>query len=133
MQELMDEIAIMQYEGSLKDSCINAFPNLHLVDKDNTLNEAMARIRMQEGKKVLALVDNMNSTLEEDPDLAQLLTLSETVSMTSLEGVTIYEVKALGREPGIPILAVLTIIIWYFPRKEQILWQTIVWRKAIVV
>ncbi len=103
-QGLMDEIAIIQYENNLKDSCMNAFPNLHLVDKDNTLNEAMARIRMQRGKRALTLVDNVNNTLEEDQDLAQLLTLPGTVILTSrlkeMDGFTTYEVKAPGRETG---------------------------------
>lgn len=103
-QGLMDEIAIIQYEGCLRDSCMSAFPNLHLVDKANMLNEAMARIRMQEGKRVLTLVDNMNNTLEEDPDLTHLLTLPGTVILTSrltgLEGFTTYEVKAPSRETG---------------------------------
>ncbi len=106
-QGLMDEIAIIQYVGCLKDSCMNAFPNMHLVDGENALNEAMARIRMQEGKRVLTLVDNMNNSLEEDPELKQLLTLPGTVIMTSrltsLEGFTTYEVKAPGRETGMLI------------------------------
>lgn len=106
-QGLMDEIAIIQYAGCLKDSCMNAFPNMHLVDGENTLNEAMARIRMQEGKRVLTLVDNMNNTMEVDPDLAQLLSLPGTVivtsRLTSLEGFTTYEIKAPGRETGMLI------------------------------
>ncbi len=106
-QKLVDEVAVIQYEGSLKTGCMKAFPNMHLVDGENTLNEAMARIRMQEGKRVLTLVDNMNNTLEEDPELEQLLTLPGTViltsRLTSLEGFTTYEVKAPGKETGMLI------------------------------
>lgn len=106
-QKLVDEIAIIQYESSLKSGCMNAFPNMHVVDDNMVLNEAMARIRMQEGKRVLTLVDNMNNTLEEDPDLAQLLTLPGTVILTSrlagLESFTTYEVKSPSRETSMLI------------------------------
>ena len=106
-QRLVDEVAVIQYEGSLKSSCANAFPNIQQMAGENTLNEVMARIRMQEGKRVLTLVDNMNNTLEEDPELKQLLTLPGTVILTSrltgLEGFTTYEVKAPGREMGMLI------------------------------
>ncbi len=103
-QKLVDEIAIIQYEGSLKDSCRNAFPNMRVTDGDMAWKEALARIRMQKDKRVLTLVDNMNNTLEEDPELGQLLTLPGTViltsRLTSLKGFTTYEVKAPSRETG---------------------------------
>lgn len=103
-QKLVDEIAVIQYEGSLKSSCLNAFPNMRATDGDVAWKEALARIRMQQGKRVLTLVDNMNNTLEEDPELEQLLTLPGTViltsRLTSLEGFTTYEVKAPSRETG---------------------------------
>lgn len=103
-QRLVDEVAVIQYEGSLKSSCMNAFPNMRVMNEDVAWREALARIRMQEGKRVLTLVDNMNNTLEEDPDLEQLLTLPGTVILTSrlttLDGFTTYEVKAPGKETG---------------------------------
>lgn len=103
-QKLVDEIALIQYEGSLADSCISAFPGIFGDGENGILQEAMARIRMQEGKRVLTLVDNMNKNPEEDPNLAQLLTLPGTVivssRLTSLEGFTTYQVEPLNKEMG---------------------------------
>lgn len=103
-QKLVDEIALIQYEGNLIDSCITSFPGIFAENETGILQEAMARIRMQEGKRVLTLVDNMNKNPEEDPNLAQLLTLPGTVivssRLTSLEGFTTYQVETLNKEMG---------------------------------
>lgn len=106
-QGLVDEVAVIQYEGSLVNSCANSFANLYAEDSNSILAEALARIRMQEKRRVLTLIDNMNNTLEEDPDLKQLLTLPGTVILTSrlteLEGFTTYKLRMPNKEMGMLI------------------------------
>lgn len=103
-QGLVDEITVIQYEGNLADSCLNAFPNVRGENREGILQEALARIRIREDKRVLTLVDNVNNTLEEDPALAKLCTLPGTVLLTSrlaeMEGFTTYDIKAPGKETG---------------------------------
>ena len=106
-QGLVDEIAVIQYEGNLADSCLNAFPNVRGENREGILQEALARIRIREDKRVLTLVDNVNNTLEEDPALAKLCTLPGTVLLTSrlaeMEGFVTYNIKAPGKETGMLI------------------------------
>lgn len=96
-EHLVDYICAVQYEGSVEESFSRAFS---LTGKgasaEGNFREALARIRRHVGEKVLVLVDNMNSSPQEDPALRELLELEATVLMTTrrtgLEGWTSYPV-----------------------------------------
>lgn len=103
-EALTDCICVIQYENSLADSLIRAFPEIRGADRENNFREALTRIRMHAGERILIVIDNMNRSQEEDPDIEILCTFPATVFVTSryqeMEGFETYRIHTIGREAG---------------------------------
>lgn len=101
-EKLVDAICVIQYSGSLEDSFARAFSNVCAGDSNHNFNEALGIIRSYEKKNVLILIDNVNSTTEEDASLSRLQNLPGTIFITSrsieLEGFETYFVKSPAKE-----------------------------------
>ncbi len=106
-EKLVDAICTVQYEGSLAESFVRAFLQVSGDSLEENFREALSRIRSYHNKRVLILIDNVNRTMEEDKDLAELLQLSATVIMTSriveIPGFQTYKVKVPTRETSLLI------------------------------
>lgn len=101
-EALTDCICVIQYENSLADSLIRAFPEIRGADREDNFREALARIRMHAGERILIVIDNMNRSQEEDPDIEILCKFPAAVFITSryqeLAGFETYRVHTIGRE-----------------------------------
>lgn len=80
---LAEQIVVVQYEVSLADSFMTAFPAMKGMEPESALMEIFIKLRQIKDKKLLVLVDNVNRSCEEDPDLKQLQTLPGAVFVTS--------------------------------------------------
>lgn len=100
-ERLADCICVVQYEKSLTDSMIKAFSEVYGTDREQNFKEALSRIRIHEGKRILIVIDNM--TEEPDPSEAkELCGLPATVFVTSrchkMDGFETYQVGACGQQ-----------------------------------
>ncbi|MDE5680122.1 MAG: ATP-binding protein, partial [Lachnospiraceae bacterium] len=100
-ERLVDYICTVQYENSLADSLIKAFPEVRGIDRENNFREALARIRVHAGAGILLVIDNMNGGQEEQGWEA-FTELPATIFVTSrqqkLEGFETYQIEPVGKE-----------------------------------
>ena len=100
---LADYICVVQYEGSLAKSLVHAFPQIHGTDMSENFKEALAKIRVHTGKKILIAIDNMDGGVDEN-ELEALQKLPATVFVTSryqkMKGFKTYRLKAIGKDAG---------------------------------
>lgn len=103
-ETLIDCICVIQYEKGLADSLIRAFPEIRGGDREKNFREALAKIRMHAGERILIVIDNINRSQEEDPDIEMLCKLPGTVFATSryqeLAGFETYRLPAIGKDAG---------------------------------
>lgn len=103
-EALADCICVVQYEKSLADSLIRAFPEIRGADREKNFKEALARIRMHAGNQILIVIDNMNRSQEEDTDIEMLYKLPGTIFVTSryqeLTGFETYQLRTIGKDAG---------------------------------
>ncbi len=101
---LADYICTIQYERSMAESVVRAFPNLMGDTQEEKVKEAFSRIRALEQEKVLILIDNMDQGLEADETIQELMNLPASIFITSrrqmLAGFTTYEIKPLDKKAG---------------------------------
>lgn len=102
-ERLTDYICAVQYENSLEDSLIKAFPEVRGTDRETNFREALARIRVHAGERVLLIIDNMNCE-QEGSAWEELGKLPATVFITSrhqrLAGFETYRIEPVGEEAG---------------------------------
>ena len=100
---LVDYICVVQYEGGLAKSFVHAFPQIHGTDMNENFKEALARIKVHRGKRILFAIDNMDGGVEES-ELEALRKLPATIFITSryqkMKGFKTYRLKAIGKEAG---------------------------------
>ncbi len=103
-EALVDCICVIQYERGFADSLVRAFPEIRGADREKNFREALARIRMHAGEKILIVIDNMNRIRKEDPDIGMLCKLPGTIFVTSryqeMEGFETYQLRAIEKEAG---------------------------------
>ena len=101
---LADCICVIQYEKGLADSVIRAFPEIWGRDRDKNFREALARIRIHTKERLLIVIDNMNRSQEEDPDIDMLCKIPGTIFVTSryqdLAGFETYQIHTIGKDAG---------------------------------
>lgn len=100
-EHLVEYICVIQYENSLEDSLIKAFPEIRGADRDANFREALARIREHAGEKVLIIIDNMNCGQEELKQ-EEICKLPAVIFVTSrrqkLEGFETYRIETMKKE-----------------------------------
>lgn len=100
-ERLVDYICTVQYENSLEDSLIKAFPDVRGIDRETNFREALARIRVHAGEGILLVIDNMNCGQKEQGWEA-FCELPATIFVTSrqqkLEGFKTYRIESVGKE-----------------------------------
>ena len=79
VENLVDYICVIQYEGGLAKSFVNAFSQIYGTDIKENYQEALARIRRYADKNVLIVIDNVDSEVED----AELEEQSESAGNTS--------------------------------------------------
>lgn len=98
-EQTVDLMAVIPYSGSLVDSFSRVFPGFRPEEAQEHFHHTLFQLEQhaQEGRRVLVLIDNMNRTMQEDPDLQRLCELPCGVLITSrrpdLEG---FEVLRIG-------------------------------------
>lgn len=101
---LADYICVAQYEGSLADSLIKAFPEVCGTDRESNFKEVIARIHMHTRERVLLVIDNVGENCSREPELQRLLSLSAAIFFTSrcqeIAGMETYEIKTIEKEAG---------------------------------
>ena len=105
VQEKQGEyVGLIQYEGSLKNSFIKSFLNLHGNDRENCYLECKNQLEKLKDRSVLLFIDNIDTALEEQ-ELADLRQLPCTVIATSrirqMEGLESYPVEPLQKEAAL--------------------------------
>lgn len=100
-EQLVDYICTVQYENSLADSLIKAFPEVRGIDRENNFREVLARIRVHAGAAILLVIDNMNCGQEEQC-WEEFCELPAAIFVTSrqqkLEGFETYRIEPVGKE-----------------------------------
>ena len=100
-EKLVDDIAIVQYEGGLARSMVKAFPLVQGTDLNEGYKEVLANIQMLQGRKVLLIIDNMDGSVDEK-ELEVLCKLPVTIFITSrhqkLKGLQTYCLKSIGQD-----------------------------------
>lgn len=100
-EHLVDYICTIQYENSLENSLIKAFPEIRGADREANFREVLARIREHAGKKVLIVIDNMNCGQEELKQ-EELCKLPAVIFVTSrhrrLAGFETYRIETMKKE-----------------------------------
>ncbi|MBR5317814.1 MAG: tetratricopeptide repeat protein [Lachnospiraceae bacterium] len=103
VENLVDYICVIQYEGGLAKSFVNAFSQIYGTDIKENYQEALARIRRYADKNVLIVIDNVDSEVEET-ELEALCNLSATIFVTSrfqkMQGLETYHLKPISRTAG---------------------------------
>lgn len=103
-EALADCICVVQYEKSLVDSLVRAFPEIRGADREKNFREALARIRMHAGERILTVIDNMNCSQQQDPDIEMLDKIPGTIFVTSryqkLAGFETYQIHTIEKEAG---------------------------------
>lgn len=100
-ERLVNYICAIQYENSLEDSLIKAFPEIRGVDREANFREALARIRAHADAEILLVIDNMNGG-EEKQGWEAFCELPAAIFVTSrqqkLEGFETYRIEPVGKE-----------------------------------
>lgn len=100
-ERLIDDIGIIQYEGSLAHSMIKAFPRVHGTELNDSYKEVLAGIQMLRGRKILLIIDNMDGTVDEK-ELELLCKLPATIFITSrrqrIKGLKTYRLKSITQD-----------------------------------
>lgn len=100
-ERLVDYICTIQYENSLEDSLIKAFPEVRGIDRETNFREALARIRVHAGEGILLVIDNMNC-VQKEQSWEAFCELPATIFVTSrqqkLEGFETYRIESVGKE-----------------------------------
>ena len=97
-EQSIDYIAIVPYTTAIVESFGKVFPDFRFQEAEESFNHVLYQIEQKaaEGSKVLLLIDNMNSSLEDDPALSRLASLSCAVLISSrrpeLEGFETYRI-----------------------------------------
>lgn len=103
-EALTEYICVVQYENSLVDSLIKAFPQIHGRNRDENFNEALAIIRMHAGERILLVIDNMNHDQNEDEDIKILSKIPATIFATSryqkISGFETYPIRPISKNAG---------------------------------
>lgn len=108
-EQTIDKIAIVSYDAGIVESFVHAFPGYERQDKEDSFRRIIHKLNqeVERGNKLLLLIDNLNNGIEDDPELAQLASLSCGVLITSrrskLEGFEAYRVTAPPVSTGILI------------------------------
>lgn len=94
-EQLVSKIAIVPYEGSLIESFSRCFPEFQAQDSEGSFRSILYRMTEESRyRKVLLVIDNLSSSLQEDPAIAELATLPfgiiVTTRHTELDGFTTY-------------------------------------------
>ncbi len=101
-EKLVDYICVIQYENSLVDSLIKAFPEIRGSDREGNFKEALARIRLHAREKVLIVIDNMVTSLQDEQELDRLCGLEADIFITSrhreLSGFETFEINPLKKD-----------------------------------
>lgn len=84
-ERFIDCMAIVPYTTGIVESFAMVFPEFRLQESEESCNHVLYQLeeRAREGKRVLLLIDNMNNTVEEDPAMQRLASLSCGVLITS--------------------------------------------------
>lgn len=82
---LADKIAVVPYGSGLADSFVRAFQERRQMETEEAFRSILAGLNRDigSGARVLILIDDLNRSLEEDPDLRELEKLSCAVLITS--------------------------------------------------
>lgn len=97
-EQSIDYIAIVPYTTGIVESFGKVFPDFRLQEAEESFNHILYQLEQKaaEGSKILLLIDNMNSSLEDDPALSRLASLSCAVLISSrrpeLEGFETYRI-----------------------------------------
>lgn len=83
-EQLVQKIAVVPYESGIIDSFGRCFPDFQPQEPERSFHAALFSLEKEakEGK-VLLLIDNLNSSPEEDPELSQLSSLPCSVIITT--------------------------------------------------
>lgn len=97
-ENTVDTLAVVPYETGLGESFQRSFPDCQSQKAEEALNLGLFRLRKaSEEGRVLLLIDNVTGSMEEDPDLAKLLSLPCGVLITTrhsaLEGFETYKLS----------------------------------------
>lgn len=98
-ERYIDCIAIVPYNAGLVESFGRVFPGFRHQEAEESFNRILYQLEQKaaEGKRVLLLIDNMNSSPEEDPALARLAALPCAVLISSrrpdLDGFEAYHIQ----------------------------------------
>lgn len=99
-ERLADKIAVVPYHGGLAESFVRALTNRSTMETEEVFRSILAGICADAcaGNRVLILIDDMNLSAEEDPDLLELEKLPCGILITSrrssLEGFEVYRLDA---------------------------------------
>lgn len=100
-EKMADDIAIIQYEGGLAHSMVKAFPRVYCTEVKDGYKEILASIQRLDGRKVLLIIDNVDSDVNEE-ELEALCKLPVTIFITSryqkLNGFKAYPLKSIKRD-----------------------------------
>lgn len=81
---VVDQIAVVPYEGDLMESFAWSFPDFWRDDPEQSFRSILHRLtKAGQQEKVLLLIDNLTNTPETDPALAELLSLPCGVLITA--------------------------------------------------
>lgn len=83
-EQFVQKIAIVPYENGIIESFGRCFPDFQPQEPERSFHAALFSLEKEAQKgKVLLLIDNLNSTPEEDPELSALSTLPCSVIITT--------------------------------------------------
>lgn len=103
-ETLTEYICVVQYENSLVDSLIKAFPQIHGKNREENFYEALAIIRRHAGERILIVIDNMNHDQDEDEDINILSKIPATIFITSryqkISGFETYPIRPISKKAG---------------------------------
>lgn len=104
-EQVVDALAVVPYENGLAESFQRSFPDCKGHSAEESLNLGLYRLRREaEEKRVLLVIDNVTSRMEDDPDLEKLLSLTCGVLITtrhsSLDGFETYRLPPISIPTG---------------------------------
>lgn len=101
-KQLVDDVCMIQYELSLENSFVNAFPNLWCGTSKTSFNRILKELNSKRNRHVLILIDNMNQ--KDDESLSVIAKLPATIIITSrlqeLSGFETYHVSPPSNSSG---------------------------------
>lgn len=104
-EQIVDALAVVPYETGLAESFQRSFPDCKGHNAEEALNLGLYLLRKEaKDKRILLLIDNVTSRMEDDPDLEKLLSLPCGVLITTrhsvLEGFETYKIPSLSIPTG---------------------------------